>query len=166
MWMVGCLVVLVAAATLSFCGCGGNTSSTSASSTAAVQTGSPREAANRPEPKVPVPQGDPPKQLEVEELIEGTGPAARKGDVVSVNYVGAVFEGGEVFESSFETEPITFELGSGQVISGWEQGVEGMKVGGRRELVIPPAMAYGPQAVGPIPANSTLVFVVDLVSAE
>jgi len=112
-----------------------------------------------------VPDGEPPAQLEETELIEGTGKEAKSGDEVTVQYVGVGYESGEEFDSSWSrNEPFSFTLGAGEVIPGWDQGVAGMKVGGRRELVIPPELAYGeagaPPAIGP---NETLIFVVDLV---
>jgi peptidylprolyl isomerase len=103
--------------------------------------------------------------LVVQEVIKGTGPVAKKGDHVTVNYVGALFNGGKEFDSSWKrNEPFSFTLGQSEVIPGWEQGVEGMRVGGRRELIIPAALAYGEQGRPPvIPPNAPLVFVVDLL---
>jgi peptidylprolyl isomerase len=117
-------------------------------------------------PKVEVPKGPPPKKLVVKDLEEGKGPAAKLGDEVSVEYVGVVYKTGKQFDASWDRgeEPFTFELGSGGVIAGWEQGIEGMKVGGRRELIIPPELAYGSEGGGSIPPNSTLIFVVDLLA--
>lgn len=123
------------------------------------------EAEEKTKPKVPAPKGAPPKKLVVKDLEEGTGPAAKPGDEVSVHYVLVDFKSGQEIEASWERgEPIAFALGSSAVIPGWEQGLKGMKVGGRRELVIPPQLAYGPQGSGPIAPNSTLVFVVDLMA--
>lgn len=114
-------------------------------------------------PSVSVPDGQPPKELQVREIEEGDGAVAEAGDEVTVQYVGVLYRGGKQFDASWDRgEPFTFTLGGAEVIPGWERGVEGMKVGGRRELIIPPDLAYGSQAVGPIPPNSTLVFVVDL----
>jgi FKBP-type peptidyl-prolyl cis-trans isomerase len=118
-------------------------------------------------PKVTVPQGAPPKKLAVEDLEEGTGPAIKAGDEITVQYVGVDYKTGQQFDASWDRgEPLTFLLGSGQVIPGWDQGLEGMKVGGRRELIIPPSLAYGAQGSGPIAPNSTLVFVVDLLAVK
>ena len=97
----------------------------------------------------------------------GTAPAAPTfcvGDTVSVHYVGTLTNG-TVFDSSYSrNQPFTFRVGVGQVIAGWDQGIPGMKVGGKRRLTIPPSLGYGNQAVGSIPANSTLIFDVELLS--
>jgi peptidylprolyl isomerase len=119
-----------------------------------------------PKPTVEVPNGPAPDQLVVDDLKAGDGAEAKAGDQVSVQYVGVLYDGGKEFDSSWDRgQPFSFQLGSGQVIPGWDQGVEGMKVGGRRELIIPPDLAYGKQGQPPtIPGNATLVFVIDLVS--
>jgi FKBP-type peptidyl-prolyl cis-trans isomerase len=102
--------------------------------------------------------------LVIEDLVVGTGATAAAGDVVNVHYVGTLTNGTK-FDSSYDRgAPYTFQIGAGRVIAGWEQGVPGMKVGGRRRLTIPPSLGYGNQAYGPIPANSTLVFEIELVS--
>jgi peptidylprolyl isomerase len=123
-------------------------------------------AAASTKPQVEVPQGPPPKELEVRDVDEGDGAEARAGDTVEVEYVGVSYSNGKEFDSSWERpEPFTFQLGAGQVIPGWDQGIAGMKVGGRRELVIPPDLAYGEQGSPPaIKPNETLVFVVDLLA--
>jgi peptidylprolyl isomerase len=125
-------------------------------------------SAKKTKPTVEVPDCAPPESLVINELERGTGKEAKSGDKVSVQYVGVTFEGGEEFDSSWSrNEPFGFTLGGGEVIQGWDQGVEGMKVGGRRELVIPPELAYGeagsPPSIGP---NETLVFVIDLLSVD
>ncbi len=102
--------------------------------------------------------------LVIEDLVVGTGATAAVGDLVTVNYVGTLTNGTK-FDSSYDRgQPYTFRIGAGQVIAGWDQGVPGMKVGGKRRLTIPPSLGYGNQAYGPIPANSTLVFEIELVS--
>jgi FKBP-type peptidyl-prolyl cis-trans isomerase len=104
-----------------------------------------------------------PSNLVIEDLVVGTGATAATGDTVSVHYVGTLTNG-QRFDSSYDRgQPFTFRLGARQVIAGWEQGIPGMRVGGKRRLTIPPSLAYGSQANGPIPANSTLIFEVDLV---
>lgn len=139
------------------------TTSTSTSSTTTGKTPTSGPLSN--EPHVTPPSGPAPSKLETKDLITGTGPAAKTGDSVSVNYVGALYHGGKVFDASWKRkEPFTFTLGKGQVIPGWEQGIVGMKVGGRRELIIPASLAYGAKGSPPaIPPNAPLVFVVDLL---
>lgn len=101
--------------------------------------------------------------LEINIVEEGAGEEAKAGDTVSVHYTGK-FANGEVFDSSIPRgEPITFTLGAGMVIQGWDQGLQGMKVGGKRSIVIPPSLGYGADDYGPIPGNSTLYFDVELV---
>lgn len=110
-----------------------------------------------------------PTELEVEDIIEGDGDEAKKGDQVSVQYVGALYDDGTEFDSSWDrgAEPFEFKLGSGSVIKGWDQGLEGMKVGGRRKLTIPADLGYGAAGSPPsIPADATLVFIVDLKSVN
>lgn len=165
------LLIIVACAALLVAGCGDDDSSSdSTGSTESATAESPAvessdDASDRSKPKVTVPSGAPPKQLEETELIEGEGAEAKSGDKVTVQYVGVGFKSGEEFDSSWSrSEPFSFTLGAGEVIPGWDQGVEEMKVGGQRQLVIPPELAYGeagaPPAIGP---NETLVFVIDLL---
>lgn len=106
-------------------------------------------------------------ELTVTTSAEGTGAVAEVGDTVTMQYVGMLTDG-TTFDASANhgTEGFTFTLGAGQVIAGWDQGIVGMKEGESRHLVIPPALGYGPQAVGPIPANSTLIFDVQLVKVQ
>ena len=104
-----------------------------------------------------------PTTLTVTDEVVGTGAAVKAGDVITVNYVGS-FPDGTVFDASAKhAQPLQFPVGMGNVIKGWDQGLIGMKVGGKRHLVIPPDYGYGAQANGPIPANSTLVFEVELL---
>lgn len=119
-------------------------------------------------PEIDAPQGPPPADLQVTELTEGAGTEATSGSTVSVHYVGVAHSSGEEFDASYNRgEPLTFRLGAGQVISGWDNGVQGMKVGGRRRLVIPPDQAYGDRgAGGVIGPGETLIFVVDLVDVR
>ena len=106
--------------------------------------------------------------MRIEDVREGTGQVAEKSNSVSVNYLGTLASNGSKFDSSYDrNEPITFKLGSGKVIEGWEKGIEGMKVGGKRILTIPPNMAYGEEGYPPvIPPNSTLKFEVELVDVK
>ena len=117
-------------------------------------------------PTVVVPKGPPPTNLVTKDLIAGTGQTAATGQTVTVNYVGVLYDTGKEFDSSWKrNQPFTTALTSGSVIPGWVQGIAGMKVGGRRELIIPPSLGYGKAGSPPtIPPNSTLVFVVDLLS--
>lgn len=118
-------------------------------------------------PTVTVPAGAPPTGLQSADLIVGTGREAAPGDQVTVQYVLATYSTKKVIQSSWTSTPFSFVLGEGQVIPGWDQGVAGMHVGGRRELIIPPSLGYGaspPQGAQGIAANDTLVFVVDLLS--
>ncbi len=119
-------------------------------------------------PEVDPPEGPPPADLEVVELVEGDGAEAASGQTVHVHYVGVAHSSGEEFDASYNRgEPLRFRLGVGQVIAGWDQGVTGMKVGGRRRLVIPPHLAYGDRgAGGVIGPGETLIFVVDLVDVR
>jgi peptidylprolyl isomerase len=117
-------------------------------------------------PEVAVPSGQAPSyQLEVEDVTVGEGEEARSGRVVEVHYVGVSWNTGQQFDASWDRgKPFKFKLGKGQVIAGWDRGVAGMKVGGRRRLTVPPDLAYGKRgAGGVIGPDETLVFVVDLI---
>ncbi|WP_327237403.1 FKBP-type peptidyl-prolyl cis-trans isomerase [Streptomyces sp. NBC_01317] len=117
-------------------------------------------------PEVDFPGGEPPAELDIKEIWEGDGEVAKAGDTVSVHYVGVAFSTGEEFDSSWNRgTPLKFQLGVGQVIQGWDQGVQGMRVGGRRQLIIPADLAYGDRgAPGAIAPGETLIFVCDLVA--
>ncbi len=122
-------------------------------------------AVTNQKPEVDFPGGEPPADLQITDITEGEGAAAQAGDTVSVHYVGVAWSTGEEFDSSWNRgAPLSFRLGVGQVIAGWDQGVQGMKVGGRRELVIPAHLGYGDRgAGGAIAPGETLIFVCDLV---
>ena len=160
------ILLVLACAALLVAGCGSD-SEEPASSTPGAATSTP-EAASTPaatKPEITVPKGKAPKKLIIKDLKVGGGPVAKPGQNVQVQYVGTSFKNGRQFDASWDRgEPFSFQLGAGQVIPGWDQGVAGMKVGGRRQLVIPPDLAYGkqgsPPAIGP---NETLVFVIDLL---
>ena len=127
--------------------------------TNSLSTSTPMEPLNPSEPL--------PTELTITDVVVGTGAEAVPGSTVSVNYVGALPDGTVFDASANHGGAFTFPLGAGQVIKGWDQGVAGMKVGGKRHLVIPPGLAYGSQAVGGvIPANATLVFEVELVGVQ
>ncbi|HET8955167.1 MAG TPA: FKBP-type peptidyl-prolyl cis-trans isomerase [Solirubrobacterales bacterium] len=160
--------IFLACFALFVAGCGGDDSSTSSTSEATTEQTTEEaetvEAPKKTKPQVQVPNGAPPKELVTEDLEEGSGAAAKAGDEVAVQYVGVNYKTGKEFDASWSRgEPFAFELGSGMVIPGWEEGIEGMKVGGRRQLIIPPELGYGAAGSPPaIPPNETLVFVVDL----
>ena len=119
-------------------------------------------------PEVDAPEGPPPAELEVTDLTVGDGAEAGPGDNVRVHYVGVAYSTGEEFDASYNRgAPLDFPLGAGRVIRGWDEGVAGMKVGGRRRLVIPPHLAYGDRGAGGVIApGETLIFVVDLVDVR
>ena len=174
-------------AALAFAACGDSSDNESAATPAATQeateapTEAPTETATESggssstkvkvtgklgeKPKIESPGGAPPTELVTKDIEKGKGAEAKSGDNVSVQYVGALYKDGTVFDNSWDRgEPFQFGLGQQQVIPGWDQGVAGMKVGGRRLLVIPPDLGYGAQGTpdGTIPPDSTLIFVVDL----
>ena len=119
-------------------------------------------------PQIPKPEGDVPFDLVIEDLVVGDGAEATSGTKVSVHYVGVAFSTGDEFDASWNRgRPFEFKLGKGQVIPGWDAGVQGMRVGGRRKLTIPSAMAYGARgAGGAIKPHEPLVFVVDLLDVS
>jgi len=168
------ILTLCAALAIAVAGCGGsddsstNSSESTATSTESSEKSSTESGAEKTKPKVTVPSGPPPKKLEIKEIEKGTGAEAKSGDEVTVQYVGVGYESEEEFDSSWSrNEPFPFTLGVSPVIKGWKQGIPGMKVGGRRELIIPPDLAYGaagsPPVIGP---NETLIFVIDLLAVE
>jgi peptidylprolyl isomerase len=119
-------------------------------------------------PQIEKPEGDVPFELGIDDLVVGDGAEATPGSKATVHYVGVAFSTGEEFDASWNRgQPFTFKVGGGQVIPGWDQGVAGMKVGGRRKLTIPSALAYGARgAGGVIKPHEPLVFVVDLISVD
>ena len=142
---------------------------TPAETEAEKESGSEEISKNTKEkPVIPQPSGDPPTELQSEDIVKGKGKTAKEGDNVSVQYVGVSHSNGQEFDASWNRgEPFTFTLGGGQVIKGWDEGVQGMKEGGRRKLVIPPDLAYGAESPSPaIGPNETLVFVIDLEKVE
>jgi peptidylprolyl isomerase len=164
-----CAAALAVTALLA--GCGSSTEKPAAKPKAAATaqaTATPTPAASgmkdtAQKPVIPKPTGKPPTKLVVKDIVKGTGPAAKAGDTISVQYVGDSFSNGRQFDASWDRgQPFQFQLGAGMVIPGWDKGIAGMKAGGRRELIIPPKLAYGPAGSGPIGPNETLIFVVDL----
>ncbi|MDQ4491380.1 FKBP-type peptidyl-prolyl cis-trans isomerase [Sinomonas sp. ASV486] len=123
---------------------------------------------DREKPEIDFPEGDAPTELKIVDLVKGDGREAAAGDTVSTHYVGVAWSTGEEFDSSWNRgTPLDFRVGVGQVIQGWDQGLLGMKVGGRRRLEIPSELAYGSRgAGGAIKPNEALIFVVDLVGVR
>jgi peptidylprolyl isomerase len=150
------LALALCSAALVLAGCGGDDSEPASKST-------PAATAEATKPTITKPPGPKPKTLVKKDLKVGTGATAKSGDKVSVQYVGVSYTNGRQFDASWDRgQPFEFTLGNGDVIPGWDQGIVGMKEGGRRMLIIPPDLAYGPQGQGPIGPNETLIFVVDL----
>ena len=182
------ILALCAALSIVVVGCGGSSDSSTDSTESSASTeaggssaksgesseesgeGVPKASPDKKKtkPTVTVPKGIPSNHYAFKELEEGTGATAKKGDEVTVQYVGVGYDSEEEFDSSWSrNERFSFNLGAGEVIKGWEKGVEGMKVGGRRELLIPGDLAYGaagsPPSIGP---NETLIFVIDLLAVN
>jgi peptidylprolyl isomerase len=139
------------------------TTSAAASATSTTTSSTPLPAALKTKPKVSIPSGPPPTKLVIKDLVKGTGAAATASSTVNVQYVGVLYKGGKQFDASWNDgsgQPVSLPLTG--VIKGWQQGIPGMKIGGRRELIIPPSLGYGATAQSKIPADSTLVFIIDL----
>jgi FKBP-type peptidyl-prolyl cis-trans isomerase len=118
-------------------------------------------------PTVAKGEGTPSNELKISTPVEGNGATVKKGDVITANYLGQIYKSASVFDNSYDRKtPIKTQIGTGSVIKGWDQALVGKKVGSRVEMVIPPSLGYGSQAVSAIPANSTLVFVVDIVGTK
>ena len=151
--MRGILLTIALCAAVAVAGCGGSdSSSTDGGESAAEAAKSAPDQDMTKKPVVEAPSGAPPKQLEENELVEGTGAEAKAGDQITVQYVGANYKTGKEFDASWDRgEPFSFTLGAGEVIGGWDQGIVGMKVGGRRELIIPSrtSPATDPKAAPP-----------------
>jgi peptidylprolyl isomerase len=167
--------LLAAAVALAACGGDSKSDETAATpTTTATATAAPVgkvkvTGALGAKPKVSITpiNATPPAKLVIKDIAKGHGKKAKSGDTVTVHYYGALYANGSEFDASWDRgQPFSFPLGAGQVIPGWDKGVVGMKVGGRRVLTIPPELGYGPQGSGPIPPNSTLVFVVDMLKIK
>lgn len=148
--IIGVLVLIVFAYFIF--GFSGAASSTATSDTMNIQQITPSQATS--------------DKLQIVDEKIGTGVAVKKGDTVQINYVGTLTNGTKFDASADHGGPFTTQIGVGQVIKGWDEGIIGMKVGGKRKLVIPPSLGYGDQAVGSIPPNSTLIFQVELVKIQ
>ena len=172
------IVPAIAALILGLAACGDDDDSSSddGATTEATTAEAPAEAgapsANntnlKQKPVITTTGDESPGALVVEDIVVGKGPEAKAGDDVSMQYVGVLYSDGTEFDASWERgQPFDFKLGAGEVIPGWDQGIVGMKVGGRREMIIPPDLAYGPAGQPPdIPPDATLVFVVDLLDVK
>jgi peptidylprolyl isomerase len=158
------LVVLV----LALAGCGGDDEGESAATPTPKATATPDNSDLSKKPVVTVPDELPPDELQKRDIVVGKGPAAKKGDTVSMQYVGLTWSTSVEFDASWDRgEPFEFKLGEGKVIKGWDEGIPGMKVGGRRELTIPADQAYGAQGQPPdIGPNECLRFIVDLTKIK
>jgi len=155
------LVLLGATALLAGCGSSDEKPASTPKPTATATSVPLTNTSQKPE--LPVRTGPAPKHLVIKDIVKGKGKSARTGDKLTVQYSGWLYDNGQPFDNSWDRgQPFQFQLG-GQVIPGWNKGMVGMKSGGRRELIIPPNLAYGPAGSPPtIPANAPLVFVVDL----
>lgn len=169
------LPALLVTAAIAVAGCGGDDSSTTAdipAGPAPAAPPAPKASTNlkdtKSKPTIPMPTGKPPTKLVVKDIVTGKGRAAQKGDQLSMQYVGVTFSTGEEFDASWgKGSPFDFQLGKGNVIKGWDQGLVGIKPGGRRELIIPAKLAYGSQGQPPsIGPNEPLVFIVDALSVS
>ena len=177
------LIILIVALGLAAgaVGCGEDEESGGSGGAESAATATPTETASAPgvealvqgtsdatgaKPEVPAPEGDPPTELVMRDIVKGKGPKAKPGDTLTMQYVGLAWSNGQQFDASWDSgQPFPFQLGAGMVIQGWDEGMVGMQKGGRRLLVIPPDKGYGPQGAGDaIGPNETLVFVVDLVA--
>lgn len=163
----GFLAVLIIAVVVGLLA-GGEDSDDSASTGPDCSTESSISTDTSKKPEIEVPDDEAPKELECVDIVEGDGATAKAGDQLTVQYVGVSYDDGKQFDASWDNgQPFPFQLGSGSVIPGWDEGIEGMKVGGRRELIIPPDLAYGEAGQPPsIKPNATLVFVVDLLDVQ
>ena len=157
------------AAVLLLAGCGSSDGGSGGDAGSSSAASGPISTDLSVEPAVPASSDAAPTSLVTDDVVTGEGDVADAGTTVDVKYVGAFYESGQVFDASWNRgadETLSFTVGGGQVIEGFDQGVEGMAVGGRRAITIPSDLGYGPNGQGPIPGGATLVFVVDLVSVS
>jgi peptidylprolyl isomerase len=159
---VACLVAMIIGG-----GCGSGGGSASSNGETNSSSASESAAKAKTKPKVSIPTGLSTAKLAFRDVEKGSGATAKAGDEVTVQYVGVGFKTRKEFDSSWShNKPLTFKLGSGEVIEGWDRAIEGMKVGGRREMLIPAKLAYGSEGTASIAPNEPLVFVVDLLAVE
>ncbi len=166
-------VLVTAAVAVAGCGSSGSSKTADIPAGPAPSAPPPPQASSnlkdtKTKPSIPKPTGKPPTKLVVKDIVVGKGRAAKKGDKLSMQYVGITFSTGTEFDASWDRgQPFNFQLGKGMVIKGWDQGLIGIKPGGRRELIIPAKLAYGAQGQPPtIGPNEPLVFVVDALSVS
>ena len=163
--MKALIVSVLLCSGLAFASCGGGEDSTSQSSEATKA--STTTASSTPKPKVVVPTTIRPTKYAFRDVKQGTGPEAKAGDQLDIQYVGVGYKTGKEFDSSWgEEDPFSFTLGRGEVIKGWEQGMKGMKVGGLREMVIPPNLGYGSKGTSSVAPGETLVYSVELLAIK
>jgi peptidylprolyl isomerase len=165
------IAAALAALALGLSACGDDDDDSSSGDGATTEAAAEPEADNtnlKQKPVITTTGDESPGALIAEDIVPGKGPEAKTGDEVSMQYVGVLYSDGTEFDTSWDTgQPFEFKLGAGEVIPGWDQGIVGMKAGGRRELVIPPDLAYGPAGQPPdIPPDATLVFIVDLLDIK
>lgn len=162
--IIGVLTLAIAVAVIVFAVAGGDDQEAGGTVTDVSEVSTDLDT--KPTPAAP--GGEAPTELQIDDIVEGDGKEAKPGDQVSVQYVGVTYDDGTEFDASWDRGmPFDFELGGGQVIPGWDEGVSGIKVGGRRQLTIPPEQAYGAQGSPPdIGPNATLVFVIDLLDVN
>ncbi len=169
-------VALLLGAGISACGGDDSSDTESAATSTPAETATPTpQAANidaiaaavgkntKKKPKIIQPTGDPPSKLVIRDIVKGHGPKAKPGDKLTMQYAGNSWSNGQQFDASWDRgQAFPFQLGAGMVIPGWDKGMVGMREGGRRLLIIPPDLGYGPSGSGPIGPNETLIFAVDL----
>ena len=168
------VLALIIGAGVAACGGDDSSSGESAATATPAETPTPSPANideiaagitknTKKEPKIVTPKGDPPTKLVIRDIVKGKGPKAKAGEKLTMDYTGYSWSNGQKFDASWDRKQhFPFQLGAGMVIPGWDQGMVGMKEGGRRLLIIPPDQGYGPQGSGPIGPKETLVFAVDL----
>lgn len=168
--MRGALTAIAVCVALAVAGCGGGDSSSTETTTSAAATTAKadRPLPPRKKPTVTVPKGPAPNRLVTKDLIVGKGPPVEEGDEVSIQYVGVLYDTGGTFAATSWTRdnPFVFELGDPEITEGWNRGIEGMRLGGRRLVIIPPRLGFGNQQAGAAPPNSTLVYSIDLVDVD
>lgn len=165
--MRGALTAIAVCVALAVAGCGGEDSSSTEAATSAAATTAKADGPlpSRKKPTITVPEGPAPNRLVTKDLIVGEGPPVEEGDEISIQYTGVLYDTGNTF-SSWTGTPFTFVLGEPGITEGWNRGIEGMRLGGRRLVIIPPRLGFGNKRAGAAPPNSTLVYSIDLVDVD